>query len=192
MSESASWRLMFPIQPPARIDRIKWRLTCCTTPTYLEETHIITKDFQHLQTDGASMGLIYDIVVDGLDSKPVSSFFIQWHIFVPNPVGDTTDDWESYEDICSKSELVARRWAIQSENKITIHNFHDGKCMYMNVYPSDLQIVELDCRMLEYWRSAETIRQAEIYSQYNRSIAVDDSSDEESVLSSNEYSEREG
>jgi hypothetical protein len=73
----ASWRRMFPIQPPARIAEIDLGSLCCTNNIHHSVGELPSGD----QQDGARMGLIFDMVVSGLDTNANSSFRIQWHMF---------------------------------------------------------------------------------------------------------------
>jgi hypothetical protein len=75
----ASWRRMLPVQPPTRISTLDLWSFCCTNTTYRS----IGEVNDEFSKRGATMGLIYDIVIEGLDNHADSSFLIHWHMFQP-------------------------------------------------------------------------------------------------------------
>jgi hypothetical protein len=76
----ASWRRMFPIQPPTRISALNMSSACCTNQCFSHGGKLNSKS-SHLQEKGARMGLLFDLVIECLDSWAQSSFFVQWHMF---------------------------------------------------------------------------------------------------------------
>jgi len=73
----ASWRRMFPVQPPARITSLKLSSSTCQKGTY----HCFGEIDDEKQKIGATMGLIYDVVVEALDNNTDSSFDICWYMY---------------------------------------------------------------------------------------------------------------
>jgi hypothetical protein len=82
LHENASWRRMFPVQPPAKLELIKIfshheylnRFGRCV-PAQLGSQH------QHLQETGIKMGLLYDLVVHFNAENPVPRIYIHWQMF---------------------------------------------------------------------------------------------------------------
>lgn len=65
LREDASWRRMFPVQLPARIERIT-RIADCYCGQF-DSQGVIRPEFENLQVSGARMGFIYDILVHFLE-----------------------------------------------------------------------------------------------------------------------------
>lgn len=87
----ASWRRMFPVQPPARIEHMVSAGGC---GCYYETMNgVIPDHFQHLQERGTSMGLLWEVAVHMLDKNARTNVWIRWHMFPWVPViGDGEDD----------------------------------------------------------------------------------------------------
>jgi hypothetical protein len=81
LREEASWRKMFPIQPPAPITGLVDNSTCgCWTD---DGEGVVKEGLQDLST-GARMGLLYDIVVELIDSGASGGMYIHYNQF-PEP-----------------------------------------------------------------------------------------------------------
>ncbi|KAL3423895.1 f-box domain protein [Phlyctema vagabunda] len=112
----ASWRRMFPVQPPAKIDHIE-EATDCGCGAIIEKGPLAS-DLQYLHGVGAPMGLIMDIIVQDIDDWD-GYFHIEWHMFATLNKDISTPDAEYYEQP-SQAETL--------ENKITLRFVHDTDC----------------------------------------------------------------
>ena len=149
LREDASWRRMFPVQPAAKIDTVD-RYTDCSPPFGIQ--HTMDEDFCHMQTNGATMGLIYDIIVDRCIGDEWSHFFIQWHGFLAESVeaigrgnGIILGRYEADED---------RRLTFRPENRITIHEIYSFSTSLYEYHDDEsevLQVQELDEMMFTFW-----------------------------------------
>ena len=74
MREDASWRKMFPVQPPAPISMVLRGGGCTDDGMGTIQHGHITPAFAHLHTPGARMGLIYDILIDEIEGTPNALF----------------------------------------------------------------------------------------------------------------------
>lgn len=79
LRSDASWRSMYPVQPPARVEKVILDGWCCTG-RFIIELAKINPELQESQAPGALMGLIYDVVINLLDTEYCTSFFVQWHM----------------------------------------------------------------------------------------------------------------
>jgi len=143
----ASWRRMYPVQPPTKIDLLLEG--SCSCNLIYEREGMISDEFAFVQEFGASMGLIYDIVVYLLDEAIDSAFSIQWHIFpfrsslrkqlqrlCPNQV----------EEIHDRAVRISEKKSLET---ITIYITHsDASCGDHCKTPSWLKIVEFQPRVL--------------------------------------------
>lgn len=124
LREEASWRSMFPIQPPARIENILQSNNCCTG--YNGTTRFkLSEETQLRQPNGAPMGLIYDIMIHLLDEDSGSSTAIEWHMFLPGLSRRAEDAASSrHPNLIRMYEAEEeRRLSFRPENKITIRGY---------------------------------------------------------------------
>jgi len=143
----ASWRRMYPVQPPARIDSVVANGWCCT----LEEDVTlgeISARFEHLQEGGARMGLIYDILVQLPDNHDDSGVFIEWHMF---PMDDDLETKSRRDGVRMES---VERSRLEEElcltNKITLYQAYNLPCALQNGrMVSGLRIVDCDPKLLQ-------------------------------------------
>ncbi|KAK2804698.1 hypothetical protein FQN50_006538 [Emmonsiellopsis sp. PD_5] len=146
---TASWRRMFPVQPPARIDVIKRRGYCCLYRMVRRDARI-RDEFEYLQGGdggggGARMGLIYDLLVDGLERWADGRFFVRWHMFVARD----GEGWEGerrrllrnkgYDEVGGKG---GRGGGKLLENRITLYCRFSEKCWNRDVKEYGLGVVE--------------------------------------------------
>jgi hypothetical protein len=75
----ASWRRMYPIQPPTRIECVYSEGGCSCF--YQIREGVIADHFQHLQDRGATVGLLWDVAIHLLDKEPESAVTVYWHMF---------------------------------------------------------------------------------------------------------------
>lgn len=76
LREEASWRKMFPIQPPAPITGLVDNSTCgCWTD---DGEGVVKQGLQDMST-GARVGLLYDIVVELIDSGASGGMYIHYN-----------------------------------------------------------------------------------------------------------------
>jgi len=82
LSPEASWRRMFPVQPPpAQIEGIYVEGGCSCF--YQLKKGVIRDHFQHLQERGVTMGFLWDVAIHVLNDQSQSdpAFFFYWHMF---------------------------------------------------------------------------------------------------------------
>lgn len=132
---NASWRTMYPVQPPAKIEQVILDGYCCTDRCIVEET-TINPALQYSQASGTLMGLLYDVVIQLLDSQSVPSFFVQWHM-VPR-----TPDPIYHYDLFEPENL---------QNKIIVYSPSIKQCDpdYRQPLPTGLQIVNRNVSLLD-------------------------------------------
>ena len=104
----ASWRRMFPVQPPPRIAALDLWSFCCTNTT-----HHSVGEVDGDRGERATMGLIYDVVVETLDSNADPSFLIQWHMF--KTAGKEEEEWKNEVSI----RFTAAFWYCGGDPEIT-------------------------------------------------------------------------
>ncbi|VUC20485.1 unnamed protein product [Clonostachys rosea] len=135
----ASWRRMFPVQPPAKLETITInrydscvRSACETLPTRIGSKH------QHLQEPGIKMGLLFDLLVRMDMMHPHTAFFVHWQMF---SLENGTDVWnEEYDEEDGEWGLLGY-WRVtdyyplfspdndlELTNSITLYLTHDSLC----------------------------------------------------------------
>ncbi|CAI6088023.1 unnamed protein product [Clonostachys chloroleuca] len=126
--EDASWRRMFPVQPPAKLESIKiWSHHFCVNRLGHCVPAQLGSQCQHLQETGIKMGLLYDIVVHFHSAMTLPRFYIHWQMFPTEGEGprdrDDIEDTGGFEDLyplgTEKREL---------ENSITFYYQHAAYC----------------------------------------------------------------
>jgi len=123
LRREASWRRMYPVQPPARIESSLKIGECCLQEFY--ETPVEVKGHQReLQQEGAQMGLLYDVIVHLLNARKESLFRIRWLMF---PISSREDLglFRYADDEKSEGEI---RGGLKQANKISIHNYYQKRC----------------------------------------------------------------
>ncbi|VUC35952.1 unnamed protein product [Clonostachys rosea] len=128
LRESASWRRMFPVQPPAKLDSIK-------IYTYDYCIHNIPRcipaqlgsQYQQLQETGIKMGLLYDLVVHLNSANPYPMIYIHWQMFPMEKkerryydLSDLPDGLEDLYQFDPEKE--------QTKNSITLYHQHSTFC----------------------------------------------------------------
>ena len=103
LREDASWRSMFPVQPPAPIGKVIRGENC--DGYILLEHAVISSQFESSQVRGAPMGLIYDVLTQELVDNPAGSIFVEWHMF-PFSQGDDIEGEESVVSLDKSSSLL--------------------------------------------------------------------------------------
>jgi hypothetical protein len=143
----ASWRKMYPVRPPAKIDFVVTSGWCCT---YFVDVSrgVITTEFEHLQERGARMGLIYDILVNLLDNYSNSDVFILWHMFPKH------SEEESRRNELSPTEA---EWSgldaeMNLANKITLYQSHFLPCAFAGdqIVTSGLKVADCDPELIKW------------------------------------------
>jgi len=129
LREDASWRKMFPVQPPAKIDELMIEWCCgCARST---ESRVIANKYQHEQEAGAKMGLVFDVLVAMMDASGYrggDGFFIMWGMFPPPPVR-TDGPYNYYRSFLSmKSVMDYWNGNTHAGNYITIYENHSVEC----------------------------------------------------------------
>jgi hypothetical protein len=80
--QDASWRNMFPVQPPAKVRYLQEEVPCCTMQLW-ESMGVLSAEFGRLQESGIRMGLLYDLVAHMVDGVECGDFLIDWKMFRP-------------------------------------------------------------------------------------------------------------
>jgi hypothetical protein len=119
LREDASWRKMYPVQPPAKIDEIVLDKYCCWDPW--DESLIIADNYQHEQEAGAKMGLVFDALVAVIDVYECTGFFILWGMFPVFKANGQRDE-DCYKWLTDKKEYGKEN--IGLGNYITIYEQH--------------------------------------------------------------------
>ncbi|KAL2843909.1 hypothetical protein BJY01DRAFT_264108 [Aspergillus pseudoustus] len=126
----ASWRRMFPSDPPPRLRRMTAHLLGCGCGSRETLRGRLGKDYWHLNSDpGARMGLIWDVIVFLLDDLPAGEFFLSW------------------ERKIKTGEDGRKRWTLE----IDIETEHSWLCWAAEeaYKPSGLRVMEYD-DLIEY------------------------------------------
>jgi hypothetical protein len=165
MREDASWRRMYPVQPPARIEKVVKTGGCqCVGET--KKTGWVKEGFwAQEEKGGVIMGGLWDLLVHVIDSEPYGEFFVEW-MMLPVVVKDGDDDedefWEGEED--ELPVIVwdgggwrdgAARWkhwkvVPAQRNAITIHLDHSRECFPGAAVPCGLLIAECNKGIIAY------------------------------------------
>jgi hypothetical protein len=78
LREDASWQRMFPIQPPAKIDKLLFQWSCgCAGGS---KSVVLLDKAQREQEPGAKMGFVFDVLVAMLDAYSGEYFFVLWDV----------------------------------------------------------------------------------------------------------------
>lgn len=134
----ASWRRMFPVQPPAKLEAIKiFTYDFCD---YDDDIELVRAElgsaYQRLQQVGIKMGLLFDLIthLDSIHSQP--SFFVHWQMFqLLDSVGDwETRFWNHYQtshalprpDLSDYGPLSSTN--LPTQNSITLYYNHGTMC----------------------------------------------------------------
>jgi len=158
LRQEASWRRMFPVQPPARIERTI-HTSGCGCERYYVEKGVIADEFQYLQENGASMGLIWDICVDGLIG-PHACLFVQWHTFPALPEYENVEN-ELFIDVEDSHGILQ---VAGPGDKITIHIQHIHPCMGDKIRDSGLEIIECHPEMIStVWSNDKEVEDRDLF-----------------------------
>jgi hypothetical protein len=126
--EDASWRRMFPVQPPAKLESIKiWSHHFCVSLFGHCVPAQLGSQYQHLQETGMKMGLLYDLVVHLHSATTLPRIYIHWQMFPIEGEGprehDDLEENDGFEELCvsgtEKKEL---------KNSITFYYQHGAYC----------------------------------------------------------------
>ena len=92
LSPEASWRRMFPVQPPpARIEEIYTEGGCSCF--YRIAKGVIREHFQHLQEPSVTMGFLWDVGIHVLEEKwEPKTLGLHWHMFPFIPTEEALKD----------------------------------------------------------------------------------------------------
>jgi F-box domain len=144
MRPEASWRRMFPVQPPAKIEHVTLRGGCyCSGEERTEGA--IRDEFQTLQGNGATMGFIWDVTVHLMDSVPEGTFYVQWHMFPQVDKEGIETDVE--RDVVEVSDGVLK---VVLEKGITLQIGQSFSCYPKAPVPCELTVADCDPRIIEY------------------------------------------
>jgi hypothetical protein len=135
---------MFPVQPPARIEGVVINLPGCGCGRWdIKQVGVISDEFQHLQENGASMGLIWDISVHLLDDtwpRGCRCFFVQWHMFSALPEHENNEN-DSLRDVEDCDGML----------QVTVHSAHTWECGFdSELVPCGLKVIDLDPDIIDY------------------------------------------
>ena len=81
LSPEASWRRMFPVQPPPQLEAIYVDGGCSCF--YQAKLGVIREHFLYLQERGVTMGFLWDVAIHVLDEQCYMEprLFLYWHMF---------------------------------------------------------------------------------------------------------------
>ena len=117
--KEASWRRMYPVQPPATTLKVVKR-------TYYMRGHHYVRgsvDFP----EGVKMGVLYDLVQENI-WKPITCFAMEWHMFPVAEDARRDDDGKSDEE--SNGNVDSDVGKSHSDRKcITLHISHTVQCV---------------------------------------------------------------
>ena len=95
----ASWRRMFPVQPPARLEGIIILDTgCCFPANHSPFRARLGRQHQPLQEPGIRMGMLFDLVAHISEFNPQSSFYVHWQMFPQFQQGHISHILPNYYD----------------------------------------------------------------------------------------------
>lgn len=145
LRSDASWRRMFPVQPPAKVGQIDDSYSCgCFSEEF---TALLVEE---AQDGGIKMGMLYDVVISLFDEDAFSGgVSLKWCMFPCEP-GDI--------EHTVATERHSGRVIVEEEtlqNKILIHSSWDRNCYAKrSSAPSGLEVGDFDKRLLT-WSNLE-------------------------------------
>lgn len=138
----ASWRLMYPVQPPAKLDMINiYSYDSCVICRFPRVRAKLGDEYEKLQGTGMRMDLLFDLVTLLDSNHEFPAFFVHWQMFPLRParpdlgnpfqgkegsgLGQVAD-WKDgnpaeYGPLISNEQDTL-------QNTITIHYNHDSLC----------------------------------------------------------------
>ncbi|CAG9991108.1 unnamed protein product [Clonostachys byssicola] len=135
----ASWRRMFPLQPPAKLDEIRiFSYDWCQAQAGRRTRARLGRDLQPMQEPGIRMGLLYDLVVHFNKLHPDPEFYVHWEMFSLQPGKEEWQEERSpYDDgmgavrsdyypLFLRENLNEGQQKLQ--HKITLYYQHDALC----------------------------------------------------------------
>ncbi|VUC29138.1 unnamed protein product [Clonostachys rosea] len=135
----ASWRRMFPVQPPAKLDEIKiFSYDWCLYQASRRARTRLGRELQPMQETGIRMGLLYDLIVHFNSLHPDPEFYVHWEMF---PLQPGKEEWQAerspYDDGMGAVKtdyypLFLRENLNEGQqktpHKITLYYQHDALC----------------------------------------------------------------
>jgi hypothetical protein len=127
----ASWRHMFPVQPPTKLEVIKINTHEKAIGSRFRAFDArIGSQYDQLQSEGLRMGLLYDLVTQLDAMHPDPTFFVHWQMF---PLVEHLDEWQlhsadiysRYVDWESSYYEAILNGNPELKNSLTIHHNHD-------------------------------------------------------------------
>ena len=123
----ASWRYMFPVQPPAKLDKVIRRIHAQRGDS--ERSGELASDLQEDQSDGVKMGLLYDVLVGAGGYQ----LFIRWHMV---PIGENVVRFKT----SMLENVQADYGGADIENKITLYTWDTISCVPTSNYEPRLVV----------------------------------------------------
>jgi len=149
LNEKASWRRMFPMQPPVKIKQVILAqcYDCARHGRRLEASRVIRGEYHYLQHNGIRMGLLYDLLVELMEVNFSVEAWADWGwLSVP-----------AYRKNISKSDLTAEeleRKVAARETYMAVREDHwhindltwtdDDRRTGLKVAKFDMEILELE------------------------------------------------
>jgi hypothetical protein len=134
----ASWRRMFPVQPPAKLEQIRiYTHDYCLYKTGSPVPAKFGNEVEVLQEHGLRMDLLYDLVVHLWGLHPSPQMYIHWEMF---PLLGGEEEWQDRTpspEAWSNRDLIAYPLPLQenmsdgdqkTNNRITLYYQHDSAC----------------------------------------------------------------
>jgi hypothetical protein len=131
----ASWRRMYPIQPPAKIrELVVYSYDVCIYDLEIN-TNRLENELDGSQPNGVTMGFLFDLIRHLVDMQPHGSFWIRWHMF---PILEEVDDDQVQSDQDSPGGTNTKL-----ENSISVYHHHWNPGCGGDITPSGLEIESL-------------------------------------------------
>jgi hypothetical protein len=155
LQEDASWRRMFPVQPPTRLGKVI-RGGGCDAYEVLEHGKI-SPALQHLQTQGARMGLIYDVLVHELAENTEAGVNVDWLMFPDHFMSESGEG----ELVALSADVPEAASELARENTITLYCLYVCHCDARHRDDEDydaagLRIVRCEDSFIEWEMVADT------------------------------------
>jgi hypothetical protein len=125
LQASASWRDMYPVQPPAKLESLEiLSQDSCVYTDFGPYYGRLAETYQNIQDPGLTMGSLFDILICLHNLHAGPSFFVHWRMF---PLQRRTpDQGESPADSMRFEDLFSLHDALH--HSITLHHLHWSLC----------------------------------------------------------------
>jgi hypothetical protein len=138
LQTDASWRHMYPVQPPAKLGSLEVRSQdTCLQMDFGPYYGRLAEAYQHIQKPGLTMGSLFDILICLHNLHAWPSFFVHWRMFplqrgTPDPPESASDSGMGVEDLFNLDDVL--------DHSITLYHLHWSLC---DGYPDPKQEISL-------------------------------------------------